>query len=185
MTTETHNDVGVNTWSHTYNYVVNNTVTFLVRFTNMRGLDSQKLVQMKDSLEDAIYTWLASRHLERVVIEVYEPGSDKATERFDLAYDLKNPEGMSQDEIRRAQEKDFEAYHDQILQQVKDIEAPPDECTYRVLVGLKPTNSNGEEPPDVEGWFSTTARSTDHLDRNDLGDAIDVPGASAVAEWLI
>lgn len=184
-TTATKTEVGVETWTSTYNFVVNETVTLLMQYVNARGLDSNKLTQMRDKLEDALWTWLASRHLSRVSIEVYEPGSDEATERFDLAFEITRPQDLSEEEIEQIQERKFKSYLEEILKKLRDLDAPPDECTYRLLVWLHPTNDVGEEPPTVDGWSRTSARSTDHLEKDHLGDAIDTPAASVTAEWYI
>lgn len=184
-TTSTKTEVGVKTWTSTYNFVVNETVTLLMQYVNNRGLDSNKLTEMRDKLEDALWTWLSSRHLSRVRIEVYESGSEKATECFDLEFDITRPEDLSEEEIERTQERKFDSYHEEVLEQLRELDAPGDECTYRLLVWLRSTNDVGEEPPTVDGWSKTTARSTDHLKQKDLGDAIDTPAASATAELYI
>jgi len=183
--TETETEVGVKTWTSTYNFVVNETVTLLMQYVNNRGLDSSKLTTMREQLEDALWTWLSSRHLSRVRIEVYEPEANEATECFDLAFDIERPQDLSTAEIERIQERKFDSYHEEVLENLRELDAPPDDCTYRILVWLRPTNDVGEEPPTVDGWSRTTARSTDHLEKTDLGDAIDTPAASATAELYI
>src|SRR5258708_35669971 len=48
------------------------------------GLDPAKLARDWRVLEDGISTWLASRHLQRITLEVYDPTTNELVTRWDM-----------------------------------------------------------------------------------------------------
>lgn len=187
-----HTDVGAKvthtTWTQTANFVVSSTVGFLFDYAQARGLGTDKISSKREKLESALYTYLNTRHLRKVSIEVYEEGaskSDEAIERFDLSYEVKDPDSLSDSEVQRLQDKDFNQYREEVMEQLQELESLPDNVDYRILIWCAPENNHGQKKPDVDGWSSTTARSTDHLQKKDLGDAVNTGAVNADASlWF-
>lgn len=183
--TEVGAEVNVASWIQTYNFVANETATFLLNYIDHRNLNVQKLVDMREKLEGAIWTYLSSGHLTRVIVEVYRDSNDELIERFDLKYDITSPENLSQQEIEDMNETNFQSYHEEIMGELRKYDPPPDGCTYRIMIGYKTTNDLGESPPDLDGWTSANPRDTSSLNKNSLGDAIDAGPVDAAAEFWI
>ncbi|MFC7078316.1 hypothetical protein [Haloarcula halophila] len=160
-------------WTETANFVVNSTVGFLFDYAQARGLGTDRISNKREELESALYTYLNTRHLRRVSIEVYEEGAgkdDEAIERFDLTFDVKDPDNLSDDEIKKLQDRDFNQYRKDVMSQLQDLDSLPSNVNYRILIWCVSENDLGQPKPDVKGWSSTTARSTDHLSKKNLGD---------------
>ena len=183
--TDVQTEVGVSTWTNTLNYVANESVMFLMDYIDHRGLGIEKFTEMREELEDALWTLLASRHLRKVIVEVYRNDTGELVERFDLSYNIQSPGDMSQEEIEAAQEKRFESYHEDIVDALSEYDAPPAGCTYRVLLGLRAENDAGADPPELPNWGEATPKSTEGMEANDLGDAIDAGPIDTAAElWI-
>ncbi|MBA3920409.1 MAG: hypothetical protein H0X31_01350 [Nostocaceae cyanobacterium] len=77
--------VVVNTYTHSVTYVTNKLLLTLKEIINLSGLSPAKLADQWDVLERGIQTWLESRHLKLIVLEVYNPKTDNLVGRWDLA----------------------------------------------------------------------------------------------------
>lgn len=174
----------VSTWTTALTYATNQTISLLMKYANQRGLDTNYLTRNRDVLEDGLYTWLCSRHLDEVYLEVYNPNTDTVEERLDIGFQHEDPSIADNETARKLQEKEFEALHSSILEQVRRSEAPPDGCRYRVVVSFRETEE-GEDPPDVDGWSPTSLRSVDHLTKEDLGGWLDTGAVEGdAALWI-
>ena len=154
--------VVVNTYVHTVTYVTDKMLMSLKEIIRCSGLSPEKLAAEWTLLERGIGTWLNSMHLEMVILEVLDPSSDVLIGRwdFDISYGGAGDGGMwaDTDDIR---------YH--ILKAGKW----PASCDYRVLL------TTGAGYPPVDGWSTTTLRSTDGFIRQSLGTIIDGNGLQA------
>ncbi len=153
--------VTVNTYTHSITYVTNKLLVSLKDIINLSGLSPEKLVDEWDVLERGIKTWLDSQHLTLLVLEVYNPKTDKLVGRWDLAIEY----GYSGD-------GSFWVNTDDIRYAIKKAGIWPSECKYRVVVTTKPGR------PDVQGWSSATLRSTDGFEKQSIGTTIDGSGVS-------
>lgn len=169
---QTETKVEVSTWTASYNYATNQVVSILHKIANQRGLGTGYLTRHKDILEDGIYTWLCGRYLEAVHLEVYDPETDEVVERPDFEFVYTAPKEADEETVRQVQEQQFEALHREFLDAMSTLEAPPEGCRYRLVVSLI-ENEEGQEPPPVAGWSSSSLRSTDHLREMDLGQWLD------------
>lgn len=180
VTTET--AVTVETWTDAIAVATTETLALLEKFAAQRGLDTAYFQERADSIQDGVWTWLSSRHLDTVHLEVYrESQPEEAIERFDLPFALTAPGDADDDQRRRALEGDFASYHDEILRQVQTLEAPPADCVYRIVVTLHDTNDEGEPPPTVDGWQPTHTKDVDHLEKEQFGTALDAGIIASVA----
>lgn len=145
----------VNTYAHSVTYVTDKLLLSLKEIIRGSGLSPERLADQWDNLHRGLRTWLGSRHLEAVILEVYDPGTDELVGRwdFDVFYGSVGEGGMwvDTDDIR---------YH--ILKSGRW----PSECEYRVVV----TNKAGR--PDVPGWSKAELRSTEGFIRQSLGTTI-------------
>ena len=187
-----HTDVGAKvthaTFAQAGTFVLNSTVGFLFDYAQARGLGTNKISSKREKLESALYTYLNTRHLRKVSIEVYEEGaskSDEAIERFDLTYEIKDPDDLSEEEEEQLLDTDFNQYRKDVMEQLQDLDALPSNVDYRILIWCVPENDLGQPKPDVEDWSSTSARSTDHLNKKNLGDAVNTGAINADANlWV-
>ena len=164
--------IEVSTHTAALNFVTNQTITMFLKYVNQRGLDTAYLTRNRDILEDGIWTWLAGRHLEKAVLEVYRDDDDTLVERLDLPFAYTKPDEVDAETAQQLQEQDFESFHEVVLEHVQDLDAPPEDCRCRVIVSLQ-DNEDGQAPLPVDGWTKSSFRDTDHLSREDLGDWLD------------
>jgi hypothetical protein len=131
------------------------------------GLSPEKLATDWKVLQRGISTWLNSRDLEMVILEVYSPRTDVLIGRWDfsLFYSTYGDGGMwtNTEDIK---------YH------IFKAGQWPSACDYRIVV----TTKLGR--PNVDGWSAATLRSTDGFIRQSLGTVIDGNGLrSGTAYW--
>jgi len=159
--------VVVNTYTHSVTYVTDKMLMSLKEIIRCSGLSPEKLTGEWKILHRGISTWLESRHLEAVVLEVYNPTTNKLIGRwdFDIAYGASGDGGMwvNTDDIK---------YHIQKAGQW------PATCKYDIIVTTKPGRAA------VDGWGNAAFRSTDGMIRQSLGTTIDGNGlTSGSAYW--
>ena len=68
--------VHVNTDVHTTTHVAANLVRSLKQIVVGCGLDASKLLGSWQTLERGVTAWLGSRHLQELILEIYDPSSD-------------------------------------------------------------------------------------------------------------
>jgi hypothetical protein len=161
--------VSVNTYTYSVAYVTDKMLTSLKWIILWSGLDPDKLICSWDSLERGIKTWLRSRHLEVVTLEVYRPISSTLVGRwdFDIVYSFESDGdgGMWVDT-------------DTIRYAIRKTGVDPHGCTYRIVVHNKPGRA------DVEGWGPAEYLSTSGFLRQSVGTAIGTDAlASRVSYW--
>lgn len=149
--------VSVNTYTYSIAYLTNKMLVSLHRIISWSGLDPSKFAGNWSSTERAIKTWLNSKDLTGIVLEVFDSTTNKLITRWDISveYDYSvGSEGamwVDTDTIRYA------------IAKAGVIAAT---CDYRVLIISKPGR------PDVEGWSPATFRSTDGLMQHAVGTTI-------------
>ncbi len=147
--------VAVNTYVYSVTYMSEKLVHSLKEIVRQSGLDPGRLAINWESTQDAIATWLRSRDLLAVHLEIYKPASNKLILRwdFDVLYDADGDGSMwvDTDDLKYAIRKSGQA---------------PSQCKYNVIL----TTRNGR--PDVDGWGSCDFRSTDGLSRHSIGTMV-------------
>jgi len=148
--------VVVNSYTHSVTYVTDKMLMSLKEIIRCSGLSPEKFATDWKVLHRGISTWLNSRDLESVHLEVFNPNTDGLIGRwdFDIYYGSSGDGGMwvNTDDIR---------YH------IRKAGQWPATCDYRVVLTTKPGR------PNVEGWSGTKLRSTDGFVRQSLGTTID------------
>ena len=159
--------VAVYSYTHSVTYVANNILKSLKDIIRLSGLDPAKLVNSWESNMLALRTWLDSGHLQRVVLEIYDPKTDALIIRWDVdvVYSWSSGDGT------------FWTDTDQLKYHIRKAGVAPSEASYRLLMDNKPGR------PDVEGWSSTNYRSTDGMVHQSLGATIEHSGLGANAAY--
>ncbi len=158
--------VAVNIYTHSVTFVTDKLLTSIKDIIRQSGLDPSKFVDDWDLMERGIKTWLDTYNLEMVVLEVYEPKTDKLVGRwdFEIAYGFSGDGSFFVD-------PDAIKYH--ILKQGM----LPGTCKYRLVTNTKAGR------PDVQGWTKTTFRSTEGFVRQSIGTTIDGSGLSTTTGY--
>lgn len=159
--------VSVYSYTHSITYVSDNILKSLKDIIRLSGLDPSSLVNNWDSNMRALRTWLQSGHLQRLVLEIYDPETDDLILRWDIdiVYGWSSGDGS------------FWTDTEQLKYHIKKAGLAPSEASYRLVMENKPGR------PDVEGWSSTTYRSTDGMTRQSLGSTIEHNGLGAAAAY--
>lgn len=160
--------VAVYSRTHSVTYVADNILMSLKDILRLSGLNPARLVDSWDSNMRALRTWLDSGHLQCVVLEIYNPKTDSLVTRWDVevVYNWSSGDGS------------FWTDTEQLKYHIRKAGLAPSEASYRLLMDNKPGR------PDVEGWSSTTYRSTDGMVRQSLGSTIEHSGLGAsTAYW--
>ncbi len=157
----------VNTYTHSVTYVTDKMLLSLKEIIRGSGLSPEKLATEWTVLQQGISSWLDSRDLETVTLEVFNPKTNALIGRwdFDIVYGASGDGGMwvNTDDIK---------YH------ILKAGQWPAACDYCIIVKCKPGR------PNVEGWSTTNFRSTDGFVRQSLGTTIDANGLkSGAAYW--
>jgi hypothetical protein len=159
--------VAVNTYTHSVTYVTDNILRSLQDIVKLTGLDPSKISEEWPVLERGISTWIDSKHLATIVLEVYNPKTDALIGRWDIeiAYEWSGDNGR------------FWVDTDQIKAAIKKAGAWPSESKYRIAC----TTKDGRA--EVEGWSATTLRSTLGMIKQSLGTTIEHSGLGAGASY--
>lgn len=159
--------VVVNTFTHSVTYVTDKMLMSLKEIIRCSGLSPEKLVADWKVLQRGISTWLNSRDLEAVHLEVFNPKTNALIGRWD--FDIY---------FGASGEGDMWVNTEDIKYHIRKAGQWPSACDYRVILTTKPGR------PNVEGWSGATFRSTDGFVRQSLGTTIDGNGIkTGTAYW--
>lgn len=149
--------VVVNTYTQSVTFITDKMLRSLQLTIRDSGLDPSKIVKDWDCLNRGISTWLRTRDLLRVVLEVFDPRDGELVGRWDfgILYDYAGDGDGG-----------FWADTDAIRFAIKKAGLWPSHCEYGLVVETK----SGR--PDVEGWGKATLRSTAGFVRQSIGTTI-------------
>ena len=155
--------VAVYSYTQSVVYVADNILRSLKDIIRLSGLDPAKLTGEWTVLLRGISTWIESRHLEMVTLEIFDPKTDELVKRWDVAvvYTWDVSAGT------------FWTDTEQLKFAIKKAGLAPSEASYRVVV------HNKDGRPNVDGWSACTLRSTDGMVRQSLGTTVEHNGLSA------
>lgn len=152
--------VSVDTYTHSATYVADNILKSLRGIIQLCDINPGMLASNWNAYIRATETWLGTGHLEKVVLEVFNPSSNALIVRWsiDVAY------GWSGD-------GSFWTDTEQLKYHIRKIgQLDPSIAAYRILL----TTKSGR--PDVDGWEITNLRSKNGFVRHSLGSTIDYNG---------
>jgi hypothetical protein len=159
--------VAVNTYTHSVTYVADNILKSMKDIIRLSGLDPANLVDGWSNKMRALQAWLGSRHLETVVLEIFNPKTDALVGRWDIDVIYTTGSG----------DGGFWTDTEQIKYHVRKAGLAPSEARYRLLL----QNKTGR--PEVEGWTSAEYRSTEGFVRQSLGSTIEHSGLGGSAAY--
>jgi hypothetical protein len=155
-------------YSYSITYVTDQMLSSLKRIIIWIGLDPTNFVHSWPSTELAVSTWLRSRHLQTVELEIYNPRTNSYVGGWEFSIDYSYGSGddgsmwVDTDAIRNA---------------IIKCGVIPAACQYRILLQTSP----GE--PAVPGWGATTVRSKDGFVRQSVGTTIGTFAVGAQASY--
>ena len=154
------------TYTQTVTYVTTKMLLKLKEIIREIGLDPTQFVNDWDTNERAISTWLASRHLERVVLEVYKPVSGALITRWDM-------------DVLYASVGDGSLWVDTaaIRYAIAKAGMVPSTCRYSILLNC------ADGRPDVAGWGTGSFRSVEGMKRYAVGATVGGNGLSAQTSY--
>jgi hypothetical protein len=145
--------------ARSYVYIANEINRIFLESIQSAGLDPTAYVQIQQTIENGLRTWITMQYLETAHLEILERGTQVVRSRIDLGLSyVSNP---SEDR-----------YSTDIDRVRKALAGTPQMigCEYRVVVTLK------DGAPNVSGWGATALGSIDHLQRQDVGEVVDTGG---------
>jgi Bacterial HORMA domain 2 len=159
----------VATYSYTQSvaYVADNILKSFKEIIRASGLDPSDFADDWPSNLLAVRTWLESGHLERVMLEIYHPDTNKLIYRWDLdiAYGWGSGDGSFWTDV------------EQLKYAIAKAGVTPSAAKYKFAV----TNKLGR--PDVPGWGMITLRSTEGMIKQSLGSTVEHSGLVASAGY--
>ena len=160
--------VAVYSYTHSVTYVADNILKSLKDIIRLSGLDPAAFVGDWELNKRGISTWLGTGDLQKLVLEIYDPRTDGLILRWDIniAYQWTGGDGS------------FFTDTDQLRYAIRKAGIVPSEARYRLVLDNKPGR------PHVDGWSSTSFRSTAGMVRQSLGTTIDHSGLGASTSYL-
>lgn len=155
------------TYTHTVTYVTTKMLLTLKEIIREIGLDPARFTDSWPTYERAMSTWLSSRHLRRVSLEVYDPRTSGLVTRWDM-------------DVVYASVGDGALWADTAAVRYSIAKAGlvASFCRYDIILTTAPGR------PDVTGWGPCDFRSTNGFKRYAVGATIGGNGLSAqTAYW--
>ena len=160
--------VAVYSYTHSVTYVADNILKSLKDIIRLSELDPSAFIGDWETNSLAVTTWLRTSDLQKVVLEIYDPRTDKLIIRWDLqiAYEWTGGDGS------------FFTDTEQLRYAIRKAGLAPSTARYRLVLDTRPGR------PDVIGWSKATYRATDGMVRQSLGTTIDHSGLGASTSYL-
>lgn len=150
--------VTVSTSVYSATHVATNMLRGLKQIVAGCGLDTSKLVAQWSVLEAGVAAWVNSRDLEELVLEVWDAKSPSGLiGRFDFTLDYS---------YYGSGDGDLWLDPDTVAWAIRKNGSYPSDCDYRIVADTAPGAAH------VDGWSSTTLRSTGGLRRHSVGTAL-------------
>jgi len=161
--------IGVKVSQQSTIYVANEALRTFIEIPTLRGLDSREITSNLEPISRGFQTWTSTRHLKKAHLEIFDPGTDMAVERWDMVFNY---------EVDSAgQKSQFKTEMDKLKDFASKLSKLRPGCRYRIVVDLD------EGAPPVEGWEPTTLRDILHLGKRSFGGYIDTPRIKVAMEY--
>ncbi|MGE8516894.1 MAG: HORMA domain containing protein [Alcaligenes nematophilus] len=156
-------------YTHSVTYVTDNILKSLKDIIVKSGMDPANFVNNWVTNSLAIKTWLTSEHLQKVILEVYDPATNKLIFKWEISV-VYNGAGSG--------DGSFWTDTEQLAYAIRKAGVVPSQAKYDVLTLTK------KGRPDVQGWGSVDFRSTEGMIKQSLGTTIEHNGLGAeTAYW--
>lgn len=152
--------IGINVSQQSTIYVSNEVVKTFIIIPGLRGLDSREITSNLEPTSRGFQTWTATGDLKVAHLEIFDPRTDEAVERWDMIFNY---------EANGGQKSQFKTEMDKLKDFASKLGKLRPGCRYRIVVELE------DGAPPVEGWTPTTLRDVTHLGKRSLGGYIDTP----------
>lgn len=159
--------VATYSYAHSVTYVADNILKSLKDIIWLSGLDPDYFVGKWSTNMRAVKTWLDTGDLRKVVLEIYDPATDKLITRWDIdiVYSWGDGDGS------------FWTDTEQLRYAIKKAGVLPSAAKYKLLLDTKPGR------PDVEGWSKGRYRSTEGMVKQSLGSTVEHSGLGGQAGY--
>ena len=156
--TTTRANVRAGTQTRSAVYVANEVIRSLLEIVGQRGLPLEQMQSRLEFYSDSFRLLVAGRWLESVTLEVFDPGSNRLVEKYelDLSY---APTAQG--------EESFATHVDKLRTELSRLAKLGPKLCYRVLI------QRTEGSPDVPGWYPTVSRDDSHLQKTAAGKFIE------------
>jgi hypothetical protein len=157
----------VDTYAHSVTFVTDKLLLCVKDIIRESGLSPAKMTKEWAMLERGVSAWIQSKHLEKIVLEIFNPITGVLVSRWDIGiiYGYGGDGNLWVDT-------------DAIKYSIRKAGLIPSSCDYEIRVTNKPNR------PDVQGWSACQLRSTDGFSRYSIGTTIGASGLGAdVAYW--
>jgi hypothetical protein len=148
--------VSVNTYAYSTTHVTGELLRSIKDIIRWSGLSIDKLTGSWNSLELAVSTWLSTKSLQKVTLEVFQPTTGELMVRWD--FDIDYTYSLGDDGSLWA---DPEAIKNAIVK----CGAIPATCKYEFKI-LAPGGAS------VSGWSSSSYRSTSDFNQHSIGTTV-------------
>lgn len=159
--------VSAYSYTHSVTYVSENVLKSLKDIIRLSGMDPTKLTDEWESTHRAMRTWLNSEHLEKVVLEIYNPFTGALVLRWDIDIVYQWSSG----------DDTFYTDSEQLRYHIRKAGVAPEEARYDIVLKVKLGR------PEVAGWGTGAFRVTDGMVRQSLGSTIEHSGLGASAAY--
>jgi len=160
--------VSVNTYTYSVTYVTGEMLRSLKDIVRQSGLSLDKILNDWSNVERAIHTWLGSKHLKKVTMEVYNPNNSALVVRWDIDVDYTYSAG---------DDGSLWADPDAIRQAIAKAGAISSTCRYEFIM-------QAPGGAKVDGWGPRDYRSTEGFTRHSVGTTIGAGSlASSTSFW--
>ena len=157
--------VSVFSYTRSVTYVTDNILRSFKDIIRLVGLDPGDMDW--EVLDRGIHTWIVSGHLERIVLEIYDPPTGELLGRWavEVVYAYSGDDGT------------FWTDTEAIRYAIKKAGGHPASCRYDIKV----RNAPGAQ--DVNGWSPTTMRSTAGFVEQRIGTMVGASGLSGAFSY--
>lgn len=154
-------------YAHSVTYVTDNILKSFKDIIRLSELNPEKFSSNWALYHRGISGWLDSGHLEKAILEIYNPKTNCLILRWDI-------------EVRQSWnggDGNFWTDTEQLKFHIRKAGVAPAHAIYDLLLSVKPG------APDVDGWGSGSLRSTAGMVRQSLGTTIEHSGLGASAAY--
>src|SRR4051812_17830553 len=74
----------VDTYAHTVTYVTDKLLLSVKEIIRESGLSPAKMSRDWTTIERGVSTWIRSKHLDKIILEIFDPNTGRLISRWDL-----------------------------------------------------------------------------------------------------
>jgi hypothetical protein len=152
--------------THVVSFLTDKMLLSLGNIIRDSGLNMQNFTNLRPQYESGIKTWMAGGHLDKVVLEVFDPATSALLRRWD--FDLY---------VDGAGRVEFWFDGQDIKYHLLKAGKVPATCSYSIIVLTKPGS------PSIAGWSACELKDTSKLRQFSLGTTISANTSGTQASY--